>query len=300
MSDQANSHVLFLFALSDNALATIKHKANRHLRPTSKHDHYREDELLDIGKVVPKQSNGFTIARIGRGPDAEIRVQAVKEADLQSVSGIQCSIERSSHGGCLLLFDRSSHRSTQLHGDTNTGFCEEPGAGTRQVAMRPGLNEVFSFGGPNHDLFIFRVIWSSNAILSPMMQARPAVAVAPDMARTIEPIDEDATPENGALFKPRCETGRALRVELCGPALGSGSFATVWRGVDVDEGRLIAVKVHNRASVWNQREAQFLAQLKHVSGSNCLASALTVSSHTLSNFLDLPRVQYTWSSWMAR
>ncbi|GJN87013.1 hypothetical protein PLIIFM63780_010595 [Purpureocillium lilacinum] len=82
MSDQANSHVLFLFPLGDNAAKTID--ANRHLRPISKHDHYDKDKLLDIGKIVPKQSNGFTIASIGRGPDADIRVQAVKEADLQA------------------------------------------------------------------------------------------------------------------------------------------------------------------------------------------------------------------------
>lgn len=257
--------------MNENASHTIQHERNRHLWPESTHGDCGKPDFLVIGGNVPRTSNGFTIATFGRA-GADVYVEAANPNYSLSVSKMQCSIETSrTLENCLVIFDRSLHHSTQLHGDTAYPFREGQGTEARSVAMMPGLNTQFGFGGRKRDLFLFEIVWPNNATeLPPMVRAGPPPVIAPDMARTIDPVDEDVTPEGSALFKPYSEARKSPRVKVFGEPIGAGSFGTVWRAVDVDRVSLLAVKIHRKPDIWSRREACHLSQLSHVSVNNIL------------------------------
>ena len=127
---QNNPHPGVLFSLvptNDRAETILTHPENAHLvsvldkiTPTNA----RHQPMIDIGPYVGSKSR-YTLATIGRCGDICV--------DGAEISRIQCSFEVDENTHEVLLQDRSSNRSTQLHGDSAKPF--EEGRPHRRVVI---------------------------------------------------------------------------------------------------------------------------------------------------------------------
>ena len=162
----------------------------------------------------------------------------------------------------MMLIDNSSC-GTEVH-DTNFPFLDE-----RQrrngVAILPGLNSKFGFGGKDRKRFYFQITWSCGMRqVARAISAYPRLPAPPEMARTVYlEEDECGGPEKETLFtSPRVVP--KLRWEKCGDPLGHGSFGVVFPGIDVDTGRPLAAKVPKQPDA-SSMEGDILSQFNHVS-----------------------------------
>ena len=287
-------HPLALFSLipyDDNkrAKAVVAHPCNSHLISTT-----TDGELaLDVGFHIRSKSHN-TLATLGRG-DTDIFV------DGASIAKIQCSFEIDLDTNVVMLYDRSYYRTTQVYGENAMPFEHER---LPQVVVQANLNTVVGMGGEGRNLVQFELIWHQDpdGTIEKVKNREDIVRgyeEHPRIARTI--MDETDT-----VFPSRRETRihtpgtrqLKMRYMTIGDMLGAGQFGEVYKAVNVDSGKLMAVKMlklpddatkkqrdHWRESVYYalKREVENLAKINHVSKSNYrfYPDDLTSPSHTL-------------------
>lgn len=245
--------IFFLVAANVEAQHVIYHEQNAHLRSI-----YDNVLTLDVGRHLPKRSNGFTLATIGRGEGVDI---FIPDGD---ISKLQCSFELDDDRNTIMFCDHSSTRSCQTFGEDAIGFedCRHP----RKVAVLPCLNTTIGMGGLGKDRILFRLHWSYRVEQIPRaMQARGRLKADPRSARTFEAPLDTIVP---SMLQTRPFTpGPAqleLRFKIQGDLLGEGGFGKVYRAVDVDKGRLIAVKLLRKQTGSTRNEVNHLSRLNHV------------------------------------
>lgn len=259
-------HPLALFSLvptNDRARTVLN-------RPENEPFVWRRDDwlALDIGHI-PSKKDKHTLATLGRGDDADVFVGE------PSISKFQCSFEIDSTTNVVMLYDRSHSQTTQVLGGNATPF--EDGR-PRKVVVQKGLNTLIGMGGKYCNLIQFKLIWWHDpdiaiekirgrvGIDSGYEESLRLAQTVIDEANTTLPSRQDTricTPESG---HPK------IRYATIGRSLGSGAFGTVYKAVDADSGRLMAVKVIERLNRRSQqrdimlkREVQILAKTNHVS-----------------------------------
>jgi hypothetical protein len=225
---------------------------------------------LDIGHIRSKSCG--TLATLGR--DADIYVPG------SSIAKLQCSFEVDLDTNVVMLYDRSHAQTTQVYGENATPF--EPGR-LRKVVVQQELNTMIGMGGVGRNIVLFELEWHHNAAQTmENIKDRESISVGcyeenPRLARTI--ADEADTVVPSRETRPHTAGSRLLKLRY-GKVnkLGSGQFGEVWKAVDADSGKLMAVKILQRPpglskqDEWRlslsyalKREVEILSKLSHVS-----------------------------------
>jgi len=229
---------------------------------------------LDIGFHIPSHFPS-TLATLGRsGADVHI--------EYSSIAKLQCSFEIHSDTNVVMLYDKSHLETTQVFGENATPF--ETGR-IRQVLVQPGLNVIIGMGGAKRNFVLFELIWLQDPIRTMERvknredEIRSSYQVHPLIARTT--LDDTETVMHSER-ETRLHTPGPQQLKIrylrIGTPLGSGQFGTVHKAINVDSGKLLAVKIIQRPSgvlkleEWKRsvlfplkREVEILSRLSHVS-----------------------------------
>ncbi|KAI9886418.1 MAG: hypothetical protein M1823_001807 [Watsoniomyces obsoletus] len=184
-----------------------------------------------------------------------------------SMSSIQCSFEVHPTTKAVLLYDRSSHRTTGLVGPNAQPFADHQIP--RRVLMDENINDVIALPGQVK----FQVVWHRPQVgLGELMSLRED---PPRLAQTVREDDVPtaaatvpATPIHTLTVPPKREP--KIRYKLM-KRLGGGSFGQVHQVVLVDSGELLAVKkivcpgINTSQYTYLTREVETMARLSHVS-----------------------------------
>jgi len=250
-------------------------------------------EALDVGFHIRGKSS-TTLATIGRGVTADIYVEG------SSISQIQCSFEINLDSGVVMLYDRSFAQSTQVFGTNATPF--EHGR-VRRVLVQEGLNTIIGIGGERQDLVQFELKWHQDLTkMAEIIKNYDALACGrienPRLARTVDVSPTDCLSRWETSPQTLGQQQLKIRYVKVGPELGSGQFGTVHKAIDVDSGKVMAVKIleqpttASRQEHWRQslyyalkREVKTLSEISHVSKSSLTSYSHETdicASHTLS------------------
>ncbi|ESZ94490.1 calcium/calmodulin-dependent protein kinase [Sclerotinia borealis F-4128] len=220
-------HPLALFSLypykgNVRAERIISHPDNSHTLSTLSNGKL----ALDIDFHLHRKSNK-TLATLGRGDNVDIYVEGAY------ISQRQCSFELDSDTGVVMLYDRSSTRSIQVFGRT----------------AEDELNTIVGMGGERRDLVQFELIWhqSPEGTVKTInhYSSMPCGQVEnPRLARTVD----YAPTEFPSRYETRTHTPGQLKMRyvIVGTRLGSGQFGTVYKAINVDSGKFMAVKIIER------------------------------------------------------
>ena len=191
-----------------------------------------EEIAIAIGfDSLSRAGNSYTLATLGRGHDVDIYVGG------SMISKIQCSFEMNLDTSVVMLYDRSTAQTTQVHGQNATPFqhTREP---PRRVVIDQELNDIITLGGAARDLVQFRVIWHQSlaeALAATDTEKRSIVpqgymeevAYNPRVAHTLSQELETELPSR---METRTHTPKQMqmRYKKLHP-LGSGSFGEVFK-----------------------------------------------------------------------
>ncbi|CAG8886341.1 unnamed protein product [Penicillium egyptiacum] len=266
MSLYPNRHRLALFSLkplNEQAKEVVNDRYNRHLTSSLPDGTL----VLDIGFQIRSKSNqNRTLATLGRG-DADIFVDGI------TIAKIQCSFEIEPATNVIMLYDRSHGQTTQVFGDDAKPF--EPGR-VRQVVVQKGLNSRLGMGGRAQNTVQFEFLWYQDfpemvEIIKDRESIMNDCEEDPRLARTADDLE--------TVLPSRMQT----RIHTAGPQqlkmrymkfgkLGSGQFGAVYKVLDVDTGRFLAVKLLQRPerpseeAGWRKllkREIETLSRISH-------------------------------------
>ncbi|KAH8726459.1 kinase-like domain-containing protein [Phaeosphaeriaceae sp. PMI808] len=217
--------------------------------------------VLDIGHIRPSGSNN-TLATLGRGSDADIYIAC------PSISRIQCSFEVDPQTCVIMFHDRSRTHTSHVSGPNAMPF--EPGR-PRKIVVQEGLNKFIQMGGSSSDTIEFELVWYQDPVqtmekIKSQESNRIGYINNPRLDLTTEYVANAASPTQN------CES--KMRHVTIGTRLGAGRFGDVYKAVDVDSGKLMAVKVLKKVgyATRNQSglmpselgsEAKILSTLKH-------------------------------------
>ncbi|KAI1750329.1 kinase-like domain-containing protein [Xylaria castorea] len=189
---------------------------------------------LDVGHTLSESGNSSTLATIGR--DGDIVIEGA------GISKTQCSFELNFETGYVLFYDRSHGQTSQVYGKNRTPF--EYGR-PRKVVVHPNLNTEIGFGGVNRNLFQFRLIWHDKSTAETVNTVKTRVILTlqgnPRLAETIDDADTELPSERQTRIHTTRPKQLPMRWEAIG-GLGSGTYADVFKGFNIDDGRLMAVK----------------------------------------------------------
>ncbi|KAI0805623.1 kinase-like domain-containing protein [Xylaria sp. FL0064] len=269
-------HPLALFSLvplNPRAQEVVADPGNAHLA-----SRLTDDTLvLDIGHVrsVSPLDTATTLATLGR--DADILVSG------STISKIQCSFEIDPTANVVMFYDRSHNQSSQVFEKNAMQF----GYGRlRKVVVNNDTNTKIGIGGQKRNLVIFELRWHYDPIPAMQMvqnRLHHALEVHPRIARTINEINEiyesdetdgisaeDPTQPTQMVTRPHTGGPKSsqIRYRPVGEPLGEGAFGKVERVVDVETGKLMALKLVKRPSRENEKtalkhEVEVLSKLSH-------------------------------------
>lgn len=263
-------HPLALFSLvryrdNERAKRAINHPDNIHHASTLSDG----VEALDVGFHIRGKSS-TTLATIGRGVEADIYVEG------STIAKIQCSFEIDLETGVVMLYDRSHGCTTQVFGENATPF--ELGR-IRKVLVQKGLNTIIGMGGERRDLFQFKLEWHRDPIQTAEAikdyDSLPCGRVEnPRLARTVDEAPTDLPSRRETRTHTPGPRQLKMRYVTRGRKLGSGTFGTVHKAIDVDSGKFMAVKILERPmgvlkqEGWRQslqlkREVETLSEISH-------------------------------------
>lgn len=233
--------------------------------------------VLAIGYNMRSPTNTNTLATMGR--DGDILVND------RLISRIQCSFEIEPKTGVVLLYDRSTSRSTQVYGDPSFKFELN---GIRRVVVQKDMNQLLGMGGTGRNRIQFEIVWKHS----------PSVAMGklrgysdtlkrrenPRHARTIvNPNNEETVVNTPLPMMTRTHTlgqGQSQFAYVDIGRIGAGAFGEVRKIVNVYSGELFAQKKlrplcgnpseeERRKRHWSylymKREVEVLSQMRHVS-----------------------------------
>ncbi|OJD15570.1 STE protein kinase [Emergomyces pasteurianus Ep9510] len=216
-----------LLPMGENAQAVLNHPSNRHL--LSKFlEHDQEFVGIEIGFHIGSAAQ-YTLATLGRS-GADITV------DGPSISRIQCSFEVLPEINTVMLYDRSNSQTTEVCGPGAISF--EPGR-LRRIVVRHDINNMFRIRSSESDLIQFRLVWHRPDFNS-TYEVKNRVEI-PEKARTVDFVQ--TTAPSGPFTTIQSPTGQAPRIRYASLLeLGRGTFGEVSKVIDVDSGRIMAVK----------------------------------------------------------
>lgn len=289
-----------LVPITPKPIDVVRHPHNRHLA-------YRlnDDTLaLDIGLHIHSKSRSPSIlATLGRDDAADIFL------DGPSMSRIQCSFEINLDSKVIMIVDRSRALTTQVYSaDTPTSAVAQFELGRPfppQVVIMRTLNEQLGMGGTHRDLVKFELHWHYNLdtiidILNNRddlpQDYKQEIEDCPRVAHTLSQ-ELDTIPPSRMETRAHVPAQPTMRYKQF-DALGNGSFGTVFKGLDLDLGRFMAIKRLEQpsdpegAAQFQQslryaakREVETLSRIKHVSSftSRAVRIRLKSGSHTSSS-----------------
>ncbi|KAI1109832.1 kinase-like domain-containing protein [Nemania sp. NC0429] len=209
------------------------------------------EEALAVGFHFCSKSS-TTLATLGRSPDADIYMEG------SSVARIQCSFEIDLDTGIVMLHDRSHGLTTQVSGQIAYPF--EYGR-VRQILVRKNLNTILGMCGSQCNLIRFKLEWNQGPTqMAETIKKYKAFACGrvenPRLALT--QYEQEIPTDMPSRHRTRPHTAgrqKLIRYAVEGSQLGSGQFGIVYKAIDVDLGKLMAVKVLEKpASTSKQRE----------------------------------------------
>jgi hypothetical protein len=233
-----NPHALALFSLqadsqSERAKYAVAHPSNAHL--TSRLD---DGTLaLDIGHVYSLSGARNTLTVLGRDGGSDIVMEG------SSIAKSQCSFEIDPFTGIVMFCDRSFGQTSQVYGENATPF--EINRHPRSVVVHPKLNTIIGMGGEKRNLFLFRLVWHCSGDETRQKvedRANTSLEENPRIARTVAGADIVSTPGRETrlhMTEPRQPEVRYARLDK----IGSGQFGNVYKAIDADSGRLMAIKI---------------------------------------------------------
>ena len=258
---RSEPHPLALFSLiplNDKAEAVLNHPDNSHLVSLVPGD--EQVFGIEVGFHI-KSSSRCTLATIGRNGDITV--------EESSISRIQCSFEIHEEFGTVILYDRSNSQTTQVFGTNRTPF--EPGR-IRRIAVAKSLNTVLGMAGKGCNLIQFKLEWHQR-----MLDPKELFNSQVENARQARTVDEAPTEVPSArLTRIHTPSNRGSRLRCARMnQLGQGQFGQVYRAIEAETGRAMALKVVNRPTLgfeeasWIslKREIETLARISHVSHS---------------------------------
>ncbi|KAH8727584.1 kinase-like domain-containing protein [Phaeosphaeriaceae sp. PMI808] len=236
---RSQHHPLALFSLkpiNGRAHDVLAHPCNIHLVSTLSDG----APILDIGFNIRSKSCD-TLATLGRG-DTDIFVEG------SSIAKVQCSFEIDLDSGVIMLYDRSNNLTTQVFGDNARPF--EHGR-CRRVVVQANLNTMVGMGGVGCDLVQFMLIWYPNPTQTigkvKSLEYMPCGQDEnPRFARTVDEAPTVSLSQRAMRIHTLGERNLRIRYEKVGSPLGSGQFGVVYKCIDVDLGKFMAVKVLTR------------------------------------------------------
>lgn len=230
-------------------------------------------EALDVGFHIRGKSS-TTLATLGRGIEADIYIEG------STISKVQCSFEINLETGVVMFYDRSHGCSSQVFGENATPF--ERGR-SRRVLVQRRLNTIIGMGGEGRNLILFRLEWHQDpAHTAEAIKKYDAMLCGrlenPRLARTVdEAPTELPSRRETRLHTPGQRQLKKRSVAVAGGKLGSGQFGTVYKAIDVDSGKLMAVKILQQPTTlskqadWRtslyyalKREVETLSEISHV------------------------------------
>ena len=225
-------HPLALFSLkpcNTRAYKVVANSTNDHLASI-----LEDGQIgLNIGHVHPTSGNPTTLATLGQTGDIIMQEP--------SIARIQCSFEIDPNTNIVMLYDRSHSLSTQVFGDNATPFeCGRP----RKVVVQKGLNTIIGMGGEKRDIVLFKLDWHCDpAAVMEKVKARGSATleVNPRLADTVLLLRRQTRPHTTGPRQPRMRYQK-----MRDQPLGSGQSGHVYEAVDVDTGKLMAVKIVKR------------------------------------------------------
>ncbi|KAJ5808878.1 hypothetical protein N7474_010147 [Penicillium riverlandense] len=259
-------HALFsLKALNEAAERVVSHPLNQHLAAKM----LDGTPVLDIGFAI-RSKYRHTIATLGRG-EADVFIPE------KCVSKVQCSFELEPTTNVIMLYDRSHGQTTQVFGKNSVPFQD---GRVRKLLVQQQLNDEIGMGGIGQDHVQFKLIWHPDAL---------ATAETNDPKNANNDYEENirlarTADEAETVLPSRAQT----RIHTPGPrqlqmryfrqdVLGSGSFGVVYKAIDIDTGRCMAVKVFKKpegvsqTEEWKKsvyfaqkREVETLSRINHV------------------------------------
>lgn len=270
---RSHPHPLALFSLAAKnvrAKDVIAHPCNKHLVSTMK-----DGKLaLDIGPHIRSKSCN-TLATLGRN-DTDITVNG------SCIARVQCSFEIDPDTRVVMLFDRSNGQSTQVFGNKVIPF--EHGR-PRRVLVQQAINTTVGMGGVGRDFFQFELIWhqSPTETMAKVKKQEGMLCVQeedPRVARTCDAYDEAPTilpSQRMTRIQTPEPSSLKIRSVVIEPPLGSGQFGVVYKSIDADSGKLMAVKKLlqptqiSEQGGWQvslyyalKREVETLSRIRHV------------------------------------
>jgi len=241
-------------------------------------------EGLDVGFHFRSKSC-TTLATLGRGVEADIYVEG------SNIAKLQCSFELDLGTGVVMFYDRSHGCTTQVFGKNAMPFEYQR---TRKVLVQKGLNNIIGMGGERCNLYQFELKWHhdpierGNAIEN--YDAQQPSWGQEENTRLAQTMGEAPTDLPSRRNTRPHTPGSTLRMRYLkvGNKLGSGQFGSVYKAIDVDSGRLMAIKILEqpvRASQqkdWKisllyamKREVEILSNISHVSNNRTISMILT-------------------------
>ncbi|KAI4235472.1 MAG: hypothetical protein LQ349_003140 [Xanthoria aureola] len=173
-----------------------------------------------------------------------------------------------------MLFDRSTAHTTQVYGENATPFQHERPP-PRKVVVDRGLNELIGIGGAARKLIQFQLEWpedpSQTTKIIETRQSLPGSyreesAINPRAAHTLS-RDPDTELPSRVDTRPHTPAQLKMRYKKL-HELGSGSFGAVFKALNYDSGKFMAVKKINIKSdqehtYARKREVETLARIQH-------------------------------------
>lgn len=227
--------------------------------------------VLDVGRVRSDAKDDVTLATIARNGDIHV--------DEGTISRNQCAFELVRETGVIMFYDRSHAQSSQVFDDPMNPRAAVPfehGRVPRRVVVRPGLNTIIGMGGVHRNLVQFRIHWACQPEdVAKKIAARhdDSAWSNPRLARTLDEADTLlASQMETRIHSIGRKKPRMGWMTLEPNALGAGAFATVYKALDLDSGRHMAVKLMEKDTAkgnrwWAalKREVENLNIIHHVS-----------------------------------
>ncbi|KAI1762461.1 kinase-like protein [Hypoxylon sp. FL1150] len=257
MSLYANP-LFFLKPLSNPAIDIVNEAANGGI---NNHLILLEPDgspMFGIGHVASQSSTPGVLATLGSGDSVDIHLNN------NSISKLQATFEINPQSKAILFVDQSPSQSSQVFGENVVPF--EHGRLPRRVVVNGETNNKIGMGGSRRNLITFELIWHH--------EDDQAIGWIRDLNEVLNSHSHHSPPEiapgNDNLgLSSRMETRihsqqkRQMRY-VVGGRLGGGNRGTVYKGMNLDTGDLMAVKTVSRLErSHSKKEIETLVRLKH-------------------------------------
>lgn len=220
---------------------------------------------LDIGHIQSVSGSETTLVTLGRDGDVVLHGS--------TISRIQCSFEINSETQIVMSIDRSSNQSTQVFGENSYSFADGL---DRKVVVQKGLNPIIGMGGIDRNDIQFELIWlHHNDHAQSYVERRGNICLGlnPRFADTEPEVHLDASDRMHGIETPSWRNNCPNIRYHMGEFLGAGGNGEVSKAIDVDTGRVMAVKSikcdwkeeDSRTTALLRQEIKSLSQLSHVS-----------------------------------